>query len=742
MSNRTAKLLLNTVALALLTTCFSAEAVLLDHGPQDPTLVLPTWYRDFNGLALSMCLSTTPSPNPGAGLKPMCFPLNPDPAGFPGNVGPEIFYNNLTTTVQKGNPNFSMKYLAALEASYLPVGFPAHGTESVFARIRITINTPTPGVYKVTHPYGVEVFNVGPFDVGPRAVFFTADVPVGVPLNFEAALQGRVGPFLQWDFVDPGFTLSVKNAAGATETFVADPNLNHTYTGSPFGTNFVRVDGPPGSNISGIGDDFIQNPLGAVVGQQLLAAIPTPMTIKRATYSVDPVKGVTGVDVYAASTPGQTMILTATGLPSVTMQSDAAGNYFSHVEIPATAIIPAAVQVTNATSNPVVTVTQGVTDAVEVTSSTFDTLTRVLKVTAASSDKSAVPPALSVSGPLGGLMTTGAYSTILAPGILPPATVTVVSGAGGIDADEVAILPGLTDARPNPPVAVPDAIVTNENVAASVDLTVNDAITPPALVSRVVVVTPPTNGTASPIGINTGVVTYTPNANFFGADTFQYVVVDTTGAVSNVATVTVTVNFVPVAPTANPDDFAMLANKALPLASRTINVLANDTVAAGTAINPASVIISTRPLHGNVTVDLAGNVTYTPVLNYSGADSFQYTVANTAGVASAPATVSVVVEGGPEAVSIAKATFATAKTQWTIVGATNWFGPTLLHTTVTCWIGKGVAVGALIGTGPVDQFGKFQLVPPPLTTPAPDATNLFTCQTSNGGVVSAVVSRI
>src|SRR5690242_4682756 len=76
-----------------------AQAILLDHGPQDPTLVFPTWYRDLNGLALQPCLSQTPSPNPGAGLKPMCFPRNPDPAGFPGNVGTEIFYTDLSTTL-------------------------------------------------------------------------------------------------------------------------------------------------------------------------------------------------------------------------------------------------------------------------------------------------------------------------------------------------------------------------------------------------------------------------------------------------------------------------------------------------------------------------------------------------------------------------------------------------------------------------------------------------------------------
>jgi hypothetical protein len=71
------------------------------------------------------------------------------------------------------------------------------------------------------------------------------------------------------------------------------------------------------------------------------------------------------------------------------------------------------------------------------------------------------------------------------------------------------------------------------------------------------------------------------------------------------------------------------------------------------------------------------------------------------------------------------------------VGSTNWFGPTLLHTTASCWVGKGVAVGAFIGTAPVDATGKFSLVPPTLTDPPPDATHIVTCQTSNGAVTSA-----
>jgi Big-like domain-containing protein len=724
-------------AVALVLSANSAQAILLDHGPSDPVLVFPTWYRDLNGVAVKECLSTVPSPNPGALGKPMCFPLNPDPAGFAGNVGPEVFYNGFNASLS--GPAFSLKYIASLEASYIPAGLPVHGTESVFSRVRVIISTQTPGTYKVTHPYGVEVFSVKAADLGPRAVFFTADVPFGVTMNFDLALNGRIGPWLQWDFVDPGLTLT--NSAG--EVFLADPSFNHTYTGSPFGTNFVRVDGPVGSNISGIGDDFIQTPLGNTVAQVFTAPIPTPLAVERATYSRNPVTNKIGIDVFASSAPGNSMILTGAGMPSVKMLGDATGKYFAHVEMPATAIPPASVVVTNTTSNPVNSLTTALIDLVEVQSATFDTLTRVVKVSATSSDLLAPGPTLTVAGPFGGPLVAGAFTSLpLAAGVLPPSTVSVLSGAGGTDSESVAILPGLPDNKPFQPIAVADAFIINENTATALPLTANDVVTPPAVVGSVLVLVPPANGTAVPSAVTPGTVTYTPAVNFFGADSFQYVVVDSTGQVSNVATVTLTVNFVAVGPTANPDDFAMLANKVLPLASRTINVLANDVAAAGTLINAASVKITTLPLHGTVVVSATGSVTYTPVLNYVGADSYQYTVSNTAGVASTPATVSIVVEGGVEVLSISKATFKVSTSKWVIVGTTNWAGATLLHTTATCWVGKGIAVGAFIGTAPIDATGKFQLVPPTLTDPPPDATNIFTCQTSNGASVSAVVQRI
>jgi hypothetical protein len=64
------------------------------------------------------------------------------------------------------------------------------------------------------------------------------------------------------------------------------------------------------------------------------------------------------------------------------------------VEIPATTVTPAAVTVTNATSVPVNSASQALTDVVNITSATFDSLTRASSVNAASSDLSVPAPAM------------------------------------------------------------------------------------------------------------------------------------------------------------------------------------------------------------------------------------------------------------------------------------------------------------------------------------------------------------
>lgn len=714
--------LLAAVAMVL-TAIQPARAALQDRGPQDPTLVFPQWYRDLNQTAVGLCTSQAQSPNPAAGLKPMCFPATTDPTGFAGNLGPELFYNDLTVTVQKGNPNFAMTYLAALEATYLPVGQPIHGTETVFARIRVVIKTSVPGTYTVTHPFGVEVFpNVG---TGPRAVFFTADVPIGPPLDFDTALTGRIGPFIQWDFLNAGESLTV-----GTQSFLGDPNFAHTYTGSPFGTNFVRVDGPPGSNLDGAGSDFIIEPTGTVVGQRWTAPIATNFLVPKAVYTRNATLNT--MDVWATSTAAQKMILTGVGMPSVQMKEYTPGNYYAHVEESSALIPPAAVTVTNMTSVPVASKSVNLIDQLNVTS-TYGSASGALSVNATSSDLSA--HTLTVLGPSGGLMTPGAtagtysYSALMPLTTIPPMFVDIESNAGGLFKADVQVLPGAPMNPAGAPIAVDDAPVVAGSGSTTINVSANDTF---AGVPTILVMTQPATGTAV-AGATAGTVVYTPNPGATGLDSFTYVLQDSVG-LSNVATVNLNVPFVAPGPTANADNNAMLQNT-----SKILNVLANDVAGTGTTINPASVVISTPPAHGRAVANLDGTITYTPNLNFNSAlDTFAYTVANTAGVASTPAIVTIDVFGGPESASIGKAIWTAAKAKWNIVGSTNWFNAALTQATATCWIGgvgSAPTPATLIGSAPIDTTGKWALVPVG-NGPTPPNPSSVTCQTSYGAKAS------
>jgi hypothetical protein len=85
--------------------------------------------------------------------------------------------------------------------------------------------------------------------------------------------------------------------------------------------------------------------------------------------------------------------------------------------------------------------------------------------------------------------------------------------------------------------------------------------------------------------------------------------------------------------------------------SKTVDVLLNDFPVFGT-IEPLSVKVATSPGHGTAVVNLpAGTITYSPAANFSGVDTFTYTVANNFGSVSLPGTVTVTVLAPPAAVN-------------------------------------------------------------------------------------------
>jgi subtilisin family serine protease len=141
-----------------------------------------------------------------------------------------------------------------------------------------------------------------------------------------------------------------------------------------------------------------------------------------------------------------------------------------------------------------------------------------------------------------------------------------------------------------------------------------------------------------------GGFTYVPATSYTGTDSFSYRATDGK-ANSAPATVTLTVQAALVKPPlAAADSFTAPVYRAAPYSTRTLAVLANDS-AAGSAIDPASVEIVSRPAKGGTAkVNPSGTVSYVPGLRFSGTETFTYRVRNTQKQWSNTATVSVKVE--------------------------------------------------------------------------------------------------
>ena len=197
----------------------------------------------------------------------------------------------------------------------------------------------------------------------------------------------------------------------------------------------------------------------------------------------------------------------------------------------------------------------------------------------------------------------------------------------------------------DPPVAVNDSATTNEDTAVNINVVANDTDvedgTPNA--TTVQVVAYPANGSVS-VNSTTGVVSYTPNADYNGSDSFTYMVKDTGNSspiepaiFSNQATVNITVTAVNDAPVAVNDNITVLEDDQ-PLI---ISVLGNDRDPDGT-LDLGSITIISGISNGLISVDNAtGRVTYKPSANFNGSDSFSYTVKDNSGQVSNIATVSI-----------------------------------------------------------------------------------------------------
>ncbi len=234
------------------------------------------WYQDEDdGLKLQLCLDTALEVSPGVVVNPCEYePPTAAPPSFPGNFGAEAIYWTaaaLGNYVSSNGVTSSALLVLALEATGANEAALNDGNQATFSRIRIRVDVPVAGTYRVTHPYGTFDYNVT--TLGGLLIDITQDFGLDVAQNFLVAMNNGATPIVNADGATIGPLLLVPanphggafnannpatfaggpiTVAGATYIALpfapnpADPTLPieifQPVTGSPFGTNYFRIE--------------------------------------------------------------------------------------------------------------------------------------------------------------------------------------------------------------------------------------------------------------------------------------------------------------------------------------------------------------------------------------------------------------------------------------------------------------------------------------------------------------------
>ncbi|MFY8282904.1 tandem-95 repeat protein [Pseudoalteromonas sp. SSMSWG5] len=184
------------------------------------------------------------------------------------------------------------------------------------------------------------------------------------------------------------------------------------------------------------------------------------------------------------------------------------------------------------------------------------------------------------------------------------------------------------------PVSQNDTASVDEDNIVAINVLENDTDVDSQLnPASVMVVTPPEHGKTS-LNTATGVITYTPNKDYNGKDSFTYTVEDMEASRSNTSIVSITINAVNDAPIALGDEITTDEDMAVE-----IDVVANDKdIDSNDAIDLSTLEVVTLPENGDAKVSNE-LIIYTPKANFSGSDSFTYRIADKAGAFSKSATV-------------------------------------------------------------------------------------------------------
>ena len=444
--------LLSKTTIALIVSALAqgaAQAALfaVDPGPYAPANGnFAAWYQDSHGRTLDLCLTKAVSSRapvvPGTPAY-MCL-LNPNPGifddtqpiVFPDNFPDEAFWFTGDGSIVDAARGIDLTYVSAVEAAFAAED-PVEGDQVSFGRIRIRVDVPTAGIYTITHPYGVDIFDVPAG--GRRAINMTRDIGIGSPKTYDGALKSDIGPFLR--SVNGPYT-ETNPATGAAEQFVGDPNLEEAFTGSPFNTNYIRIEGPNGLDL--------RTTVMAISGKLSTVARPTPLIAERSTYSrkAGDSAPVAQQDVFVLAPPPPAVVKLDSNTPVLNLtEADTTGHWYAQSStnptLPANLVVTADNHLAIPSSTPT-SRSLPLTDLVVISQAQYNLSNSTLTIVASSSDETSPPVLTATSGTgvaIGTLSGPGAEKT-LSTGItpIPPAKVRVTSANGGTDIEDVVIV--------------------------------------------------------------------------------------------------------------------------------------------------------------------------------------------------------------------------------------------------------------------------------------------------------------
>ena len=254
------------------------------------------------------------------------------------------------------------------------------------------------------------------------------------------------------------------------------------------------------------------------------------------------------------------------------------------------------------------------------------------------------------------------------------------------------------------PVASNDNVTLLEDASLNINALGNDSDVDGSIqAATLVLVEPPAQGIAS---VLSGVINYTPDADFNGADSLSYRVQDDSGAWSNTATVVMTITAVNDEPLANNDSASTSEDSAV-----VIDVAANDSDIDG-SLDLSSIVVVTDVSHGTLVDNADGSLTYTPDSDYYGSDSFTYQLSDNEAGTSAVASVSLSVAAVNDAPLLSGTPASSV-----LEGSTFSFTPTVVDSDSSsfnftlsgapAWLVINSTTGKLTGTPAVGDEGSY-----------------------------------